>query len=118
MLSGLEKLDDAVEAAEKVLVAAESSGMEVSQARLDQDQARDALTKARVTIHSFKPELVEQDVQEGVKIAAKNLQAGQAALAERDYRRKGLGFALVFILITVLGLFLYIRQIESPAGQA
>lgn len=117
MLSGLEKLDDAVEAAEKVLVAAESSGMEVSQARLDQDQARDALTKARVTIHSFKPELVEQDVQEGVKIAAKNLQAGQAALAERDYRRKGLGFALVFILMTVLGLFLYIRQIESPAGR-
>ncbi|HEX8765650.1 MAG TPA: cytochrome c3 family protein [Candidatus Acidoferrum sp.] len=117
MLSGLQKLDDAVEAAEKVLVAAESSGMEVSQARLDQDQARDALTKARVTIHSFKPELVEQHVQEGVKIAAKNLQAGQAALAERDYRRKGLGFALVFILITVLGLFLYIRQIESPAGK-
>lgn len=115
MLDGLKKLDDAVKAADKVLLVAESSGMEVSQARLDQDQAHDALTKARVTIHSFKPELVEQDVQEGVKIAVKNLQAGQAALAERDYRRKGLGFALVFILITVLGLFLYIRQIESPA---
>jgi hypothetical protein len=92
--------------------------MEVSQARLDQDQARDALTKARVTIHSFKPELVEQDIQEGLKIAAKNLQAGQAALAERDYRRKGLGFALLFIFLTVLGLFLYIRKIESPAPKA
>jgi hypothetical protein len=118
MLNGLRRLDDAVKAADKVLGVAESSGMEVSQARLDQDQARDALTKARVTIHSFKTELVEQDIQEGVKIAAKNLQAGQAALAERDYRRKGLGFALVFILITVLGLLLYIRQLERPAAKS
>jgi len=118
MLNGLKKLDDAVQAADKVLSVAESSGMEVSQARMDQDQARDALTKARVTIHSFKPELVEQDVQEGVKIATKNLQAGQTALAERDYRRKGLGLSLVFILVTVLGLFLYIRQIERPSAES
>lgn len=118
MRSGLEKLDDAVEAAEKVLVAAEPSGLEVSQARLDQDQARDALTKARVTIHSFKPELVEQDVQEGVKIAAKNLQAAQARSRNAIVAAKGSVFALVFILITVLGLFLYLRQIESPAGNA
>ena len=115
MLSGLTHLDDANKAADRLLNLAESSGMEVSQARLDEDQARDALTKARVTIHSFKPELVEQDIQEGLKIAAKNLQAGQAALAERDYRRKGLGFALVFIFLTVLGLFLYIRKLERNA---
>jgi hypothetical protein len=115
MLAGLTRLDDAIKSSEKVLGVAESSGMEVSQARLDEDQARDALTKARVTIHSFKPDLVDQDISEGLKIAAKNLQAGQAALAERDFRRKGLGVALVFILITVLGLFLYIRQIEREA---
>jgi cytochrome c type NrfB-like protein len=118
ILSALTRLDDAIRGADKVLSVAESSGMEVSQARLDEDQARDALTKARVTIHSFKTELVEQDIQEGLKIAAKNLQAGQAALAERDYRRKGLGFALVFILLTVAGLFLYIRQIERPAPKS
>ncbi len=118
MLSGLTRLDEAIRNADKVLGVAESSGMEVSQARLDEDQARDALTKARVTIHSFKKELVEQDIQEGLKIAAKNLQTGQGALAERDYRRKGLGFALVFILLTVLGLFLYIRQIESQPPKA
>jgi hypothetical protein len=115
MLRDLARLDDANNAADKLLNLAESSGMEVSQARLDEDQARDALTKARVTIHSFKPELVEQDIQEGLNIAAKNLQAGQAALAERDYRRKGLGFALVFIILTVVGLFLYIRKIERNA---
>jgi len=115
MLRGLTQLDDAIKKAHDVLGVAESSGMEVSQARLDEDQARDALTKARVTIHSFRKDLVDHDLQEGLAIAAKNLQAGQSALAERDYRRKGLGFALVFILISVVGLFLYIRQIERNA---
>lgn len=118
MLSGLSNLDDAIKNAHNVLGVAESSGMEVSQARLDEDQARDALTKARVTIHSFRKDLVDQDIQEGLKIAAKNLQAGKTALAERDYRRKGLGLAMVFILISVVGLFLYIRQIERNAPKA
>lgn len=115
MLSGLTNLDNAVKDVDHVLGVAESAGMEVSEARLGQDQARDALTKARVTIHSFRKELVDHDLQEGLKIAAKDLQAGKSALAERDYRRKGLGFALVFIVMSVVGLFLYIRQIERDA---
>jgi hypothetical protein len=115
MLTDLTRLDDAIKNADNVLGVAESSGMEVSQARLDEDQARDALTKARVTIHAFRKELVDQDIQEGLKITAKNLQAGKDALAERDYRRRGLGWALVFILLSVIGLFLYIRQIEQNA---
>jgi hypothetical protein len=112
ILSSLTSLDSAIKNADKLLSIAESSGMEVGQARLDEDQARDALTKARVTIHSFKKELIDQDVQAGLKIAAKNLQAGQAALAERDYRRRGLGVALLFILLVVGGLFFYVRQLE------
>jgi hypothetical protein len=113
MLTDLTHLDDAIKNANIVLGVAESSGMEVSQARLDEDQARDALTKARVTIHTFRKELVDHDIQEGLKITANNLQAGKGALAERDYRRRGLGLALAFIFLTVIGLFLYIRQIEQ-----
>ena len=59
-------------AADRILGVAESSGMEVSEARTEQDQARDSLTKARVTIHSFQTELVEQNIQAGLKIAAKD----------------------------------------------
>ena len=47
---------------------AESAKMEMSEARLNQDQARDALTKARVTIHSFRVDLVNQDIQAGMKV--------------------------------------------------
>lgn len=118
MLGGLTRLDEAINNAHNVLGVAESSGMEVSQARLDEDQARDALTKARVTLHSFQKDLVDHDIQDGLKITAKNLQAGKNALAERDYRRRGLGLALIFIFLAVAGLFLYIRRIERDAPGA
>jgi hypothetical protein len=105
-------LDASVKAADEILARAESAGMEISQARLEQDQARDSLTKARVTIHSFNPGRVDQDIAAGLKITEKTHQAGVAALAERDYRRKGLGLSLLAILAVVIGLRLYIRHIE------
>jgi hypothetical protein len=116
LLASLTLLDESIKTAERVIGVAESSGMEVSEARLQQDQARDSLTKARVTIHSFQLKLIDQDIQAGLKIAAKDLQAGKDALSERNYRRKGLGITVMFILVTLVGLFLYIRQIERKAA--
>ncbi len=111
-LSGLSRLNEAIKDADRVLAVAESSGMEVSEARLAQNQARDSLTKARVTIHSFRKELVDQDIQAGLDIAAKDLQAGQKAMAERNYRRIGLGISLVAIAMVLVGLRLYLEKIE------
>jgi hypothetical protein len=111
--SGLIRLDDAIKGADQVLGVADSSGMEVSEARLGQDQARDSLTKARVTIHSFRTDLVDQDIQAGMKVAAKDLQAGKEAMIERDRRRAGLGISLIAIGIALAGLWLYIKKIES-----
>lgn len=113
MLSNLNRLDEAIKEADRVLLMAESSGMEVSEGRLGQNEARDALTKARVTIHSFRKELVDQDIQAGLTIAAKNLKVGQKAMAERNYRRIGLGLSLIAIGIVLTGLRLYIKKIES-----
>src|SRR5271169_6298700 len=114
LLNGLNRLDNAIKSADQVLGVAESSGMQVSEARLGQDQARDSLTKARVTIHSFRTDLVDQDTQAGLKIAAKNLQAGKKAMSERNYRRFGLGIALIAIGMVLAGLRLYIKKIERP----
>jgi len=110
--AGLTHLQGAIQEADAVLAVAESSGMEVSEARLNQDQARDDLTKARVTIHSFRKELVNQDIQAGLKVTAADLEAGKGALRERDYRRVGLAVSVFFILIVLLGLRAYIRFIE------
>jgi hypothetical protein len=109
-LSGLEA---AIERADEVLDRAESGGMNVSQAKLSQAQARDALTKARVTIHSVTVDRIMQDVQAGTKLAEQNLAAGMQALTDRDYRRWGLGISLLVILVTIAGLGLFIREIEA-----
>jgi len=113
MKSDLLRLAKAIQESGETLDVAERSGMEVSQAKLDQAEARNSLTKARVTIHAFQPKKLEEDINAGLKIAEKTHQAGVAALAERDYRRMGLSVSVVFIIIVLIGLWLYIRQIES-----
>jgi hypothetical protein len=113
LLTDLGRLDRAINSADRVIAVAESSGMEVSEARLAQSQARDSLTKARVTVNGFRKDLMDQDIQAGLDIAAKNLQAGQKAMVERNYRRVGLGMSLVGIGIMLVGLRLYIKKIEN-----
>ena len=56
---------------------------------------------------------MDQDIQAGLDIAAKNLQAGQKAMAERNHRRVGLGMSLIAIGLMLVGLRLYIRKTES-----
>jgi hypothetical protein len=113
ILSNLTQLDGAIKQADQSLKLAESSGMEVSEARLSQDQAVDSLTKARVTIHTFQPALVNEDIQAGMKIAAANRKAGQDAMVERNHRRIGLGICLIAIGLMLVGLWLYIKKLES-----
>jgi len=108
----LGRLNTSVVDAAEILDRAESAGMEVSDAQLEQDQARDSLTKSRVAIHSFNLAKVQQDVDAGLQITAKTHQEGARALKERDYRRKGLAWSLLAIVAVVIGLRLYVRQIE------
>jgi len=114
----LSNLDSSIKRADVLIAKAEDSGMEVSEARNQQDQARDSLTKARVAIHSLRPAQVGKDVQAGLDLAVKAEQGGNTALAERDYRRKGLGLSLIAILLMLAGLGMYIRQIESNGPSA
>jgi predicted CXXCH cytochrome family protein len=113
ILNGLTQLDQSIDSADSALRLAESAGMEVSAARLSQDQARDALTKARVTVHTFQTALVDQNIQAGMKIAAANRKAGQDAMVERNHRRIGLGICLIAIAMMLVGLWLYIKKLES-----
>lgn len=105
-------LQSAIASSDELLSRAERSGMEVSEAKLQQAQARDALTKARVNVHTFAIAPVEQDVKTGLKTTTATYAAGKAALAERSFRRKGLGISLVLIFFVVGGLWMYVREIE------
>jgi cytochrome c3-like protein len=105
-------LRDSIQRSANLLNRAEEAGMEVSQAQLDLSQARDALTKARVTVHALKMDRVDADLHQGHAIAAKTYQAGEAAMRERDQRRKGLALSVLAILLTVAALAWFIHELE------
>ena len=113
MSADLAKLDASIARADGVLNVAERAGMEVSGPKAELVGAHEALVKARVDVHTFDPAAVGKLTDSGVEIAAKSYQAGVAALRERDFRRKGLGIALIAIVLTISGLYLKIRQMES-----
>ncbi len=105
-------LETAIGKSDEILTRAERSGMEVGEAQLDLISARDQLTKARVTLHSFDLAKINADIKAGEATAEKTRQAGDKALRERDYRRMGLGVSLITILAMLVGLKLYIGEIE------
>ncbi len=111
--SSLTALQASIDRSSAILARAGSSGMEVGPAELELSGARDDLTKARVGVHNFSAPAVEKETQAGMGVAQKTYQAGVAALAERDYRRKGLGISLGVIVLVVVSLWLLIRSIES-----
>jgi hypothetical protein len=113
----IRKLRSELERSDAILNQAARSGMEVSEATLRQNDARETLIKARVAVHAFQVEALSKPVEEGLKIAAETYRAGQGALTERKRRHIGLGFSLVTIVITMAGLWLAIRRLErQPSG--
>jgi hypothetical protein len=108
-----------IDKTDSTLQRASRLGMEVSEAQMEQDQAKDALTKARVTLHSFNVPQIRQDVDAAKKIVSKNQQAGEQALHESNFRRMGLGVSLIAILGVLLGLRLFITDLgdgTKPGG--
>ncbi len=124
MAKSIRGLDEALDRSDALLKRARESGMEVSDALAQQMEGREDLVKARVAVHAFNPAAVEEPANQGMAIAGKTLRAGQEALRERNVRRLGLGLSLIFIVVTMAGLWLWIRNIESrpdapgaPAGR-
>jgi hypothetical protein len=113
MARHIRELESALDRSDRILTTARTSGMEVSEALVRQVEARENLIKARVAVHAFREDAVATPVKAGLTIAAETYKAGESALGERDYRRRGLLVALAAILLTMVGLWLAIRAIED-----
>jgi len=113
MRSRIEELIAGIDKSKTILDQAERKGMEVSKPKFELKGATDALTHARVLIHSSSTAEVDKVIAPGLDVANKGYQAGLGALAELSFRRKGLAVSLVFILFLALLVYLKIRQIES-----
>lgn len=98
---------------ETVLSAAERYGMEVSEAQVRLLDGRESLVKARLTVHSCALDEVRKPVEAGMAVAKETLEAGQAALREKDMRRLGLAVSVLFISAMMVALWLLIRRLEA-----
>jgi predicted CXXCH cytochrome family protein len=102
-----------VDRSTEILNRAEKAGMEVSRSKFELHEAIDAVTQARVLIHTSSPAEINKVIGPGLDVAKKGYDAGLAALAERTFRRKGLVVSLVFILFLAALVYLKVRDIES-----
>ena len=109
----LDGLRRSLDESEAILDQAEQSGMEVSGGRLQWNLGHEQWVQARVNVHSFDVALVAEAAEEGLASSKAGHEAGVNALEERDYRRQGLAWALVTIVITMFGLWLAIRSLEA-----
>ena len=114
---GLTELTSSIQRSHDILSRAQGLGVEVGPAMLELTGAQDDLTKARVAVHNFQAAPVEKEIHAGLAITHKTYQAGLAALAESNYRREGLGIALIVILAVIIGFGLLIRKVESGNKQ-
>jgi hypothetical protein len=116
MAAWIDGLETALKQSETVLVRAEEYGMEVSEAQVRLLDGRESLVKSRLALHAIEPAEMQKPIDAGMAIAKETLQAGQAALREKDIRRLGLAVSVILIGIAMLAIRMLIRRIETNSG--
>jgi len=112
MRLAISSLEQRILSADQVLDRATRLGMEVSRVKFDLNQARNHLIDARVVVHNFSPEILDAAVRPGIEIAATAQNEGLQALEDAAFRRKGLALSLVVIALTIIAIYLKVRDLE------
>lgn len=116
MREALDSVQAAITRADAELSRAADAGMDVSESKLDLDQARTQLILSRAATHASNVQSVQQSTAAGVAAAGKAKAVGTAALAEVAFRKRGLGISLVIIVFVAVVLWLKYRQIRTTRG--
>ena len=116
LLNGMRNLTVLTARAERIALGAQRGGVETRQALQDVDGAVDSQIELEALVHSFtadpgSPFAKKRD--EGVAHAQAALSAGNRALGELAYRRKGLTVSLGLIVLVLVGLALKIREMGA-----
>ena len=112
MRTMIDSLRKEYDKAHSILLRAEHSGMEVSQAQFELNEAKTALVKARAAIHAFSVVVVKKEVDPGLQISAKAHARGLKALEELGFRRRWLVVSMAIILALVGAIVVKIRRME------
>lgn len=110
MFAILNEMKSKIYTADSLVSHAERAGMEVSEAKFIITSADDELIKARTQIHNYRAAILRERAQAGLSLAEQAVTLGSAALAELQFRRKGLAVSMVIIFVVAAALYVKIRQ--------
>ncbi len=105
---------------QRTVLRAKRGGVETGDALMEIDSAVDAQIELQVLVHTFstgEESAFVEKCESGLAHATAGQVAGLQALEELAFRYRGLGVALVFILLILLALGAKIKQLDS-AGQS
>jgi hypothetical protein len=108
----LTRLEAQISDTRALMDRAANAGMDVADAELQLAQAKEALTKARVRVHTASLPRVDAELNMGTTVASKARNTAEEALRERTRRRKELIIPLSAFLAVVISLGAYIRELE------
>jgi len=92
--------------------------MDVSDARYDLKEDHQAQVQSRVAIHTFKVDELADVARPGIAVIAAARKAGDDAVKDYYFRRKGLAISTLLVTVVALLLYLKIRQIERDAKKS
>jgi hypothetical protein len=110
MFAILNEMKSKIHTADSLVRHAERAGMEVSEAKFIITSADDELIKARTQIHNYRAAILRERAQTGIGLATQAVDLGRAALAELQFRRKGLAVSMVIIFAVAAALYVKIRR--------
>ena len=112
MRRAIERLKTGIGSSSALVSRVKNAGIEMGAQELALATARSQLTLARTEMHAFEPARLMPIVDDGSKLVGEVTSAGDRAVAELQYRRRGLALSLGAILFVVIALGLKIRQID------
>ena len=112
MHGAIDRLKADIDRSSALVSRLKNAGMEMGAQELALSTARSQLTLARTEVHAFDATRVEPIANDGLKIVSDVNTAGDKAVAELRFRRRGLAASLGAILLVVIALGLKIQQIE------
>jgi hypothetical protein len=108
---GFDDLARRMTEADERLTRAETAGMLVEEGKLALHDATEAHVRMRVLVHAFATPPFDEVLKTGLAAADRAGTVGEEALAELQYRRRGLALATLVILGFLVTLYLKIRRL-------
>ncbi len=100
------------DAADAELEKARAKGMETDDQDFAMGDVKQSLIRTRTLVHSFDPAQVETEAKKGIATSEQVRAQAKHLISEFYFRRKGLGFATLFITLLAIALYLKIRRLD------